>query len=82
MRAIIAALLLSGCADPRSSKFNVGDCVTAPWPREKWESPWTVYKIDEIGESRYRVNGGDSLSFSLSSDYKKVTCPRSGAEGK
>ena len=75
MKYIIAVLLLAGCADPFKAKLSVGDCVIPPWTREKWETPWTIYKIEEIGESSYRVNGRGSLSILMSSAYKKVACP-------
>jgi hypothetical protein len=75
VKYIIAVLLFAGCADPLSPKFRVGDCIIPPWSRETWEKPWTVYQIDEIGESSYRVNGSDSLSFWVSFSYKKASCP-------
>ena len=75
VKYIIASLLLAGCANPLKAKFSVGDCVIPPWTREKWETPWTIYKIEGIGESSYRVNGNGSLSIWMSSSYKKVACP-------
>lgn len=80
---VVLASILSGC----SQQFQVGDCFIPTFKQEKWETPWHIERVEEIGDSSYRVKWytprGEwvesefGVGFDQTNNVKKVVCPSS-----
>ncbi len=73
MVPIAAAVVMLTACERAGSKFVVGDCVTLDVPRERWEDPFPIKEILEVGRKSYRSTSRD-VSFYAEDIYRRVPC--------
>lgn len=83
----ISLLALTGCSNPFSARFKVGDCIVFEnTDRESWEVGYKdVEKVLEVGKNKYRLLymdkylKGEELEFnnirSVDRIFEKTECP-------